>query len=179
MFTNCLSHATVSSHTFFILFSIAAITDSFSQYRDVPLNSSITSVQPMTGIVLWTDNHKNKKDAISLEYSYMLYNSVVKEKGVYDWSSVDALLEKVASRRHQAILRFRFVYPGYKTSVPDYIKSLDDYNETEGESEGETTWFPDWTHKELHGFTLEFYSELAERYDKDPRIDDRTGLDSG
>jgi hypothetical protein len=170
MFTNCLSHATVSSHTFFILFSIAAITDSFSQYRDVPLNSSITSVQPMTGIVLWTDNHKNKKDAISLEYSYMLYNSVVKEKGVYDWSSVDALLEKVASRRHQAILRFRFVYPGYKTSVPDYIKSLDDYNETEGESEGETTWFPDWTHKELHGFTLEFYSELAERYDKDPRI---------
>ena len=95
MFTNCLSHATVSSHTFFILFSIAAITDSFSQYRDVPLNSSITSVQPMTGIVLWTDNHKNKKDAISLEYSYMLYNSVVKEKGVYDWSSVDALLRKL------------------------------------------------------------------------------------
>lgn len=170
MFTSYLSRTTVSGIILFVLFSVTAASDLPSQYRNIPLNSSITSVQPMTGIVLWTDNHKNKTDAISLEYSYMLYNSVVKENGVYDWSSLDVLLEKVASRTHQAVLRFRFVYPGYKTSVPDYIKSLDDYNETEGESEGKATWFPDWTHEELQSFTLEFYAELAKRYDKDPRI---------
>lgn len=165
-----INYFSPASLMLFTVVSIATASDSYSHYRNVPLKSSITSVQPMTGIVLWTDNHRNKTDAISLEYSYMLYNSVVKEKGTYDWSSLDALLEKVASRKHQAILRFRFVYPGYKTSVPDYIKSLEDYNETEGESEGKTTWFPDWTHEELQHFTLEVYSELAERYDNDPRI---------
>lgn len=170
MFKDCLSYTSASTLILLLLFSVTAAQESSSHYRNIPLKSSITSVQPMTGIVLWTDNHKNKTDVISLEYSYMLYNSIVKEKGVYDWSSVDALLEKVASRKHQAILRFRFVYPGYKTSVPDYIKSLNEYNETEGESEGETTWFPDWTHEELQRFTLEFYSEFAKRYDNDPRI---------
>lgn len=170
MLTNHCLRCMLYGLILFTLFSFSAALDSFSGYRNVPLKSSITSVQPMTGIVLWTSNPKNKTDAISLEYSYMLYNDIVKEKGIYNWSSLDALLEKVASRRHQAILRFRFVYPGYTTSVPDYIKSLDDYNETEGKSEGEKTWFPDWTHKELQRFTLEFYAELAKRYDNDPRI---------
>jgi hypothetical protein len=124
----------------------------------------------MTGIVLWTDNDENSTDAIQLEYSYMLYNSVVSRKSDYDWSAVDALLESVASRGHQAILRFRFVYPGYATSVPDYIKQMSDYEETEGESEGQTTFFPDWTHEELHRFTLEFYTKFSERYDSDPRL---------
>lgn len=170
MLAKYFSRTTGYALMLFFLVSVIAASDSFSNYLNIPLNSSITSVQPMTGIVLWTDNHKNTTDAISLEYSYMLYNSVVKEKGIYDWSSMDALLEKVASRKHQAILRFRFVYPGYTTSVPDYIKKLEDYKETEGESKGKTTWFPDWTHQELQHFTLEFYTELAKRYDRDPRI---------
>jgi hypothetical protein len=153
-------------NAFMLLVAISAA----SQYRNISLKSSITSVQPMTGIVLWTDNEENSTDAVQLEYSYMLYNSVVSKKSVYDWSAVDALLEKVASRKHQAILRFRFVYPGYETSVPDYIKQMAGYNETEGESEGRTTWFPDWTNEELQRFTLEFYSEFSERYDNDPRL---------
>ena len=142
----------------------------FSRFRSMPLKSSITSVQPMTGIVLWTDSDGNTTDAVSLEFSYMLYNEVVKEQGKYDWSAVDALLQSVAARKHQAILRFRFVYPGYATSVPDYIKQLSDYHETEGESEGLTTFFPDWTNAELQRFTLDFYSRFAEQYDDDPRL---------
>ncbi len=141
-----------------------------SAYRNILLKSDITSVQPMTGIVLWTDNDANRTDAIQLEYSYMLYNSVVSRKGVYDWTAVDVLLDKIAARKHQAILRFRFVYPGYATSVPDYIKQSAGYSETEGTSEGQTTWFPDWTNEELQRFTLEFYAKFAERYDNDPRL---------
>lgn len=60
-----------------------------SLYRNIPLKRDITSVQPMTGIVLWTDNEANRTDAIQLEYSYMLYNSVVSQQGVYDWTVVD------------------------------------------------------------------------------------------
>jgi hypothetical protein len=47
--------------------------------RSVPLKSKITQVQPMTGIVLWSDNQSAKKhpDAITLEYRYCGYNEVV------------------------------------------------------------------------------------------------------
>lgn len=152
-----------------VMFLCAAVCG-HAQFRDIPLHSTITDVQPMTGIVLWTDNGERASDAIQLEYSYMLYNSVVPSQSTYNWTTVDNLLDAVAGRGHQAVLRFRFVYPGYQTSVPDYIKDLSDYNETVGQSEGRTTSFPDWTHAELQRFTLEFYERFAERYDADPRL---------
>jgi hypothetical protein len=145
--------------------------DIFSQdYKQVEVADNINGVQPMTGIILWTDNEYNSSDAIALEYSYMLYDDVVSQQGVYNWSFVDNLLKDVASRNHQAVLRFRYAYPGYETSVPQYIKDLSDYEETIGKSEGETTYFPDWSHSELKRFTLEFYEKFAERYDNDSRL---------
>ena len=139
-------------------------------YQTRSLQSTITSVQPMTGIVYWTDNENKKSEAISLEFSYMLFNDIVSDEGVYNWQAVENKLNDIASRGNQAIFRFRYVYPGQETSVPDYIKNLSDYNETTGESEGLTTSFPDWTHQELQNFTLEFYTKFAERYDNDSRI---------
>ena len=115
----------------------------------------------MTGIVFWSTSEHNRTDAIQLEYSYMKYNDVVKQKGIYDWTAMDRLLEAVARRGHQAIVRFYFVYPGRETTVPDYIKALPDYRETRGKSEGRPTGFCDWSHPELKRFTLEFYEELA------------------
>ena len=74
----------------------------------VPFQSAITHVQPMTGIVLWNTSGSVKKDYVQLEFSYMLYNDVCKEKDVYDWSPMDKLLEQVAARGHQAVVRFRY-----------------------------------------------------------------------
>ena len=139
------------------------------EFKDIIITGTEQKVEPMTGIVFWKGERTNT-EAISLEFSYMLFNEVVKQKGDYDWSKVEDLLDEIASRKHQAILRFRFTYVGKKTSVPDYIKNLSDYEEIEGTSEGETTWFPDWRHKELQDFTLDFYQKFAERYDNDPRL---------
>jgi hypothetical protein len=131
---------------------------------------SITDVQPMTGIVFWHNSSNTDSDVLSLEYSYMLYNDVVKDSGKYNWDAVEQKLNAISNRKHQAIFRFRYVYPGYETSVPDYISNRSDYHETVGLSEGKVTHFPDWTNPELKRFTLEFYSKFAERYDNDPRL---------
>lgn len=140
-------------------------------YKPLALVSEIKSVQPMTGIVLWTDNPKNNTDAVALEYSYMLYKDIVKSKGVYDWTPLDNLLEAVAARKHHLIIRFRYVYVGDgESAVPQYIRDLPDYEETIGMSEGRETCFPDWRHPELQRFHLEFYRKLGERYNKDKRI---------
>jgi hypothetical protein len=152
--------------------AISAAASGGLEYRHIGVNSAVTDVQPMTGIVFWTDNEEYANaDAISLEYSYMSYNDIVASEGVYDWSTVDHLLDRVADRGHQAILRFYYVYPGCRTTVPDYIKRLGDYSETSGIGDGTVgTWYPDWSHPALMDFTLDFFSEFARRYDDDPRL---------
>ena len=144
----------------------------YTTFDRIPLQSEIENVQPMTGIVLWNTHAKasSAKDKIQLEYSYMLYNDVCKEKDVYDWTPMDRLLEQVASRGHQLVVRFRYTYVGQKCAVPDYIKAWPGYEETVGKSEGRTTYFPDWRCEELQRFHLDFHRRFAERYDKDPRL---------
>ena len=139
----------------------------------VPFQAEITHVQPMTGIVLWNTSGSVKKDYVQLEYSYMLYNDVCKEKDVFDWTPMDKLLEQVAARGHQAVVRFRYTYPGYASAVPDYIKKMDGYEAIWAKADGrsrEDTEYPDWRCEELRRFHLEFHRRFAERYDKDPRL---------
>jgi hypothetical protein len=124
----------------------------------------------MTGLVMWEELPHASSDAIQLEYSYMRYGDVVKEKGEYDWSPVERKLAASAGRKHQAILRFGDTYPGRPTSVPAYIKALPDYKETVAKSENRDTGFPDWSHPEYQRFFLEFYRKFAEKYDRDPRL---------
>ena len=143
---------------------------SYADFERVPLKSEIKNVQPMTGIVLWNTHSKVNTDNIQLEYSYMLYNDVCKEQGVYDWTPMDNLLEQAASRGHQVVVRFRYTYVGKSCAVPDYIKAWPGYEEMKGTSEGRTTYFPDWRCEELQRFHLEFHQKFAERYDKDPRL---------
>lgn len=153
-----------------LLFSLTGnVVFGENQLTDTIIESEINNVQPMTGIVFWQGSNTNT-DAISLEFSYMLFNEVVQDSDVYNWDVVDQKLNDIASRNHQAIFRFRYTYVGKQTSVPEYIKNRDDYHETEGISEGQTTWFPDWTCSELERFTLEFYTKFAERYDNDSRL---------
>ena len=142
------------------------------EYRNVRLKSAVTDVQPMTGIVFWTDNEAYvDSDAISLEYSYMAYNDIATSEGVYDWSPIDRLLDQVAARGHQAILRFFYVFPGCPTTVPDHIKALEGYSETSGIGDGiDHTWYPDWSHPALMTFTLDFFTAFSRRYDEDPRL---------
>lgn len=150
----------------------------------VTLSSAITHVQPMTGLVLWTTHSKLKtyKDVISLEYSYCLPCKVVKGKKngavQYDWSYFEDLLDDIASRNHQAIVRFRYEYPGSKevngtrgaTAVPQYIKDLEGYSETKYTNDDGQTYYADWSNAELQWFTRQFYTDFAARYNNDARI---------
>lgn len=147
-----------------------------NQWKDISIQSRINKVQPMTGLVLWADSHNNTllkqtDEFVQLEYAYVRPSDVVVGDGQYDWSSVESLLNDIASRGKQAILRWYYVYPGrVQTAVPSYIKGLADYSETIEISEGQRTGFPDWSHPELQQAHLDFYTEFARRYDYDPRI---------
>jgi len=142
---------------------------------------------PLKGIVLWSGQAKSRPDlsrAVSLEFSYCRPCDVAVGTNasgvvVYDWSGFDAFLSAVASRGHQAIVRFRYAYPNEKTdsvrgatAVPAFIKERPDYHETFAENPGGDgpTWYPDWSCRALEDFTLAFYAEFAAKYDADPRL---------
>jgi hypothetical protein len=143
---------------------------SLDGFEKVALKSSITHVQPMTGIVIWNDSSNSSKSYVQLEFAYMLYSDVCKKKDVFDWSPLEKVLNSAAGRGHQAVVRFRYVYPGKSCAVPEYIKYQSDYEATNGKSEGRNTEFPDWRCEELQRFHLEFYRRFAEKYDNDPRL---------
>ena len=152
----------------------------------VSIKSAVTAVQPSTGLVLWSDNargrHSTYGESISLEYAYCLPCKVVKGKEdgkiQYDWSSFDSWLYDVASRGHQAVVRFRYEYPGSRdvdgkagtTAVPDYIKAMEGYEETYYKNEDGPTYYADWRNAELQWFTKQFYTDFNEVYKNDPRI---------
>jgi len=152
-----------------------AVDFKHDEFKNIPLVSGITGVQPMTGIVLWASSHNNSLLKTSnrytqLEYAYLNPARTVIGEGLYDWSSLENLLEQVSSRAKQMVVRFAYVLPGKQTRVPDHIKSLPDYNETSGITEGQLTHFPDWSNQVLQKAHLDLYSAFAARYDDDPRI---------
>lgn len=154
----------------------------------IALTSSVNRVQPGCGLVLWPDNAEDRYEthgqAITLEFQYCLPCKVVtgKQNGQiqYDWTWLEKILNDIASRNHQAVIRFRYEYPsgtdvdGKKgtTAVPNYIKALSDYKETYASNPGGDgpTYYADWSNSELKWFTKQFYTDLQARYGNDPRI---------
>ena len=152
-------------------------------FAAVEVNRTITSVQPMTGLVLWSGHDQMDKYAsvITLEFAYCLPCKVVtgKKDGKiqYNWSCLENILNDIASRNHQGVIRFRYENPGNKevgetgaTAVPQYIKDLSDYNETSNYVEDQKTYYADWTNDELKWFTKQFITDFNVRYKDDPRI---------
>ncbi len=164
------AHRPLISSTLTVLLFTLGSPSNAAELRPVPLQSTIKGVQPMTGIVLWATNEHAAKAPIQLEFAYLGYDQIVREKGMYDWTAVETLLDQVAGRGHQLILRWHDTYVGKPTRVPAYIKALADYRETVAPSEKKETGFPDWSHPELRRFIPEFYTQFAKHYDRDPRL---------
>jgi hypothetical protein len=80
------------------------------------------------------------------------------------------LLDEVAGRGHQAIIRWHDTYVGKPAGVPAYFREMPEFKITRGLSEKQQTEFPDWSHAGWREFVLEFFSQFAARYDNDPRL---------
>jgi len=158
--------------TLIIFLSIAHL--SFGQFNSVDLHSQVTQVQPMTGIVFWSNNSGDLNtlgNKVQLEYSYLVYSDVIQNEGVYNWSIVDNLLASAAANSRQMMIRFRYTYPGVTTpSVPNYVRNSSGYTDQILSVEGNSTYIPDWSSQELQDFTKDFFTAFAARYDNDPRL---------
>lgn len=170
-----------------LLVLLASLRMMSAGWHDVPLQSQITHVQPMTGLVLWEDLahrlYTTYGQSHAMEFAYLPPCRVVPgcdDDGTvhYDWSYLETLLDDIKGRSHQAVLRFFYEYPGETmvdgnegtTAVPAYIKARSDYHETFSHTGDGACYYADWSNAELKRFTKQFYADFAARYASDPRI---------
>lgn len=172
----------------FLFNVVIALNSTAADWKPVGITSQVTSVQPMTGLVLWPDEaddrFKTYGKSHALEFTYVAPCKVVKgcdDDGTiqYDWSYLDDLLDEIKSRNHQAVLRFFYEYPGEKmvdneagtSAVPAYIKERSDYHDVSKKVKGDgITHYADWSNSELKRFTKQFFTDFSKRYETDPRI---------
>jgi hypothetical protein len=153
-----------------VCLSCLAPTAGAEEWKSFRVKPTAAAVQPMTGLVLWSDSEHAAKAPIQLEFCYLPYSAVMKGPDTYDWTAVDRLLTAVAKRRHQAILRFWDTYPAKPSGVPAYIRNTPGWRGKTADSEGKPTGFPDWGNAAWQQAHLAFFKALAGRYDKDARL---------
>ncbi len=108
----------------------------------------------------------------SLEWFYIPVNAVHLDRGVYDWTAFEFRLNEVASRGHQAVVRFYYDYPGEENGIPQYLIDegliLRAYDEPVDLGGGGLC--PDYSDENFRESMREFIAEFGKEYDGDPRI---------
>lgn len=124
---------------------------------------------PLKGLVPYADAHGNRFPH-SMEFNYLSLRELMTAPDRFDWRPLEQLLDRVASRGHQAIFRIYLEYPNKKQlGVPQFL--LDAGLQTFAYRHGnEAATSPDYKDPRLQETILRFIRALGERYDGDPRI---------
>jgi hypothetical protein len=108
-----------------------------------------------------------------MEFHYLSYAELVKGYDEFDWRPLESVLDDIASRRNQAVLRVFLEYPGKKSGVPDFlirdglrVHAWPDPN-SQPWAENQT---PDYEDPRLRRSIRGFLSAWGSKYDGDPRI---------
>jgi Domain of unknown function (DUF4832) len=111
----------------------------------------------------------------SLEFNYLPFGALVLDYDKYDWQPMEKLLDEIASRGHQAVIRIFLEYPGRKNIIPEFLvkdglkvhKYL--YTETQPEPPAPIET-PDYSDKNLRKVLASFIRAFGKKYDGDPRL---------
>lgn len=108
----------------------------------------------------------------SLEWFYLPVNAVHMGEGVFDWTVLENKLDQVASRGHQAVVRFYYDNPGEVSGMPQFL--VDAGVKMRAYSElvdlGGSGQCPDYSDPKLRESMQEFIAAFGAAYDGDPRI---------
>lgn len=117
---------------------------------------------------------RNGRNALpyTLEWAPFPVKDVVTGHDTYDFTKVDALLDAIASRGHQAVIRFSLDTPGKETGMPQYlIDAGTDTSRTYDFYDNKRISFsPNYNDPKVQEKLLRFVATLGDRYDGDPRI---------
>ncbi|HWH69936.1 MAG TPA: DUF4832 domain-containing protein, partial [Candidatus Sulfotelmatobacter sp.] len=107
----------------------------------------------------------------SLEWGYLPLRSLMTGPTNFDWTRLEALLDGIAQRGHQAIFRVYLDYPAQPTGIPQFLldaglatRAYTDYGNNN------LSVSPDYQNPLLRQALQNFIAAMGARYDADPRV---------
>lgn len=107
-----------------VLFQLAGVCvdteKGYSQVRqlergDAPIGN------PLQGLVPYSAPTPNRFPH-SMEFDYLGLARLVIGEGEYDWQPIEKMLDEIAGRGNQAVLRIYMEYPGKQDGIPEYLR---------------------------------------------------------
>lgn len=120
----------------------------------------------------WQSRARTGALPYTLEWAVFPLKDVVTGPDTYDFTTVDAMLDSIAARGHQAVIRFYVDNPGDPSALPQYlIDGGTDTSRTYDFHDNEKKSFsPNYDDPNVQQMFLHFVAALGNRYDGDPRI---------
>jgi len=131
-------------------------------------------VNPLKGLVPYARPTPDRFPH-SMEFSYIGLAKIVKGDGVYDWQPMEKLLDDIASRGNQAVIRIYVEYPGKTDGIPQYL--IDGGLKVHSYMNTNTAPFPptkvltpNYEDESLRKTLANFIQAFGAKYDGDPRL---------
>jgi hypothetical protein len=148
----------------FCLPALASVTNYYSlRYQPAPPDNPLKGFLPYAG--------SYSSFPYSMEYGYVPLRALMTGPANFDWTEIERLLNGIAQRGHQAVLRVYLDYPGKPTGLPQYLLAAglathpyDDFGN------GGISRSPDYENPQLRSALANFIAAFGARYDGDPRL---------
>jgi hypothetical protein len=129
---------------------------------------------PLKGLVPYSgDGHGSFPH--SLEFNTLPYSALVRGYDDFDWQPLETLLDDIAKRGHQAVLRIFLEYPGRTGVIPEFL--IKDGLKIHAYLNTNTDPFPpalvetpDYEDQNLRRSLKSFITAFGRKYDGDPRL---------
>ncbi|MBN2235309.1 MAG: hypothetical protein JW706_09165 [Opitutales bacterium] len=126
---------------------------------------------PLKGFVCYAEDYD--VFPYSLEYEPLPVNAVQTGYESFDWTALETVLNTIASRGHQALIKFTYDNPATPSGIPEFlshvpVQTYTDYQENTPEDSRSVS--PDYEHTDFKRAMFSFIAALGASYDGDPRI---------
>ena len=106
-----------------------------------------------------------------MEWFYLPVRGVQTDYDTFNWAPLEAQLNAIAGRGHQATFRFYLDYPDTRYGVPDFLANVAKraYDQASIDPD-KLSYAPDYENPDLRRALKSFIAAFGKRYDGDPRI---------
>lgn len=130
---------------------------------------------PLKGLVPYSGRDKRDNFPHSMEFNYVPLSDLMTGVNEFQWQPLEQLLNDVASRGHQAVIRVWMVYPGRDNGIPEFLakdglKITTWLNTNTAPHPPEKVHTPDYDDPRMRMALRNFINAMGKKYDCDPRI---------